>query len=591
MSGQKPKPVQYPETLRGVNFFDVDRNLDVFLRRHAPDLLKKRRDSLRNIGDFVGDRLDRQAEQTDQDFQPSLRDVPNSRSKPTGRRNEIRLNAEYEACQQELYREGLLADCFKGKNRSHILPFVGQYLVSQSDIATGCPFAMTHPVAYVLDQIAPKALRDKYLKEITRKDGKTAICGTWATERHSGSDVGGSITKASPAEKSGEVRLQGHNWFTSAFGFKKFLAIKTARPDGAPQGSKGLGLYLVPSHIDKDWSVGNNFNITHLKRKLGTRGLPTVEVDLEGATAYEIAPAGQGVKAMMAALGCSRVHNAMGAAGVMHRSYMEALSWASHRETFGEKLITRPMIQKRILDIGTEWMAGSALAFEAAKSFDDAVKDPAKAGWMRIATALAKFKTAEQAVWCAQKAVELVGGNGYTEDYPTARQFRDAMVLTVWEGPEQIQALELMRMVAGSAPGDQVFLNRIDEIIKILPDTDMAGEKRRLSEMRTSMAESLEQLRRAPKSMELVADEFLHKMSDMLSYALLCDEAAWELQHDNNRQKLLVARHFHEKVFKANPLKPDFESGALHRHFNEMVTGMPVKKPAHPKPGALKKPK
>ena len=64
------------------------------------------------------------------------------------------------------------------------------YMVAQSDIATGCPFAMTHPTAYVLDRLAPQAVKDKYLPEILRTDGKTAICGTWATERHSGSDIG-----------------------------------------------------------------------------------------------------------------------------------------------------------------------------------------------------------------------------------------------------------------------------------------------------------------------------------------------------------------------------------------------------------------
>ena len=119
------------------------------------------------------------------------------------------------------------------------------------------------------------------------------------------------------------------------------------------------------------------------------------------------------------------------------------------------------MVQTRILDIAVQWMAGSALAFEAARSFDDATKDSGKEPWMRILTALAKFRTAEQAVWCAQKALELVGGNGYTEDYATARQFRDAMVLPVWEGPEQVQALELMRMIAGDEPGDRLFPEKL----------------------------------------------------------------------------------------------------------------------------------
>jgi acyl-CoA dehydrogenase len=507
--------------------------------------------------------------------------VPDHRTAPTGRRNEIRLNREYEECQQELYKSGIVAACFdKPAPESHILPFVAMYMVAQSDIATGCPFAMTHPTAYVLDRLAPQAVKDKYLPEILRTDGETAICGTWATERHSGSDIGSTVTTAF-RQDDGSFRLQGHNWFTSAFGFKKFMGIKTARADGAAAGGKGLGLYLVPSHIDDDWTVCNNLDIKHLKRKLGTRGLPTVEVDLQAALAYEIVPAGQGLKAMMTALGCSRAHNTMGAAGVMRRAYMESLCWAANRETFGKKLIERPMVQKRILDIAVQWMAGSALAFEAAGSFDDAAKDSGKEPWMRIVTALAKFRTAEQAVWCAQKALELVGGNGYTEDYATARQFRDAMVLPVWEGPEQIQALELMRMIAGAEPGDRLFLEKIASVRDGLPAA-MNGEQINLSTLASTMEDSFKKLRAEPQKAELVADEFLGTMSEILTYALLCKEAAWEYSNKNDGTKLLVCRAYHARVWPGEFSTPSFSPGALLRHFNHIIHAEPI----HPGPGS-----
>jgi len=583
--GSKQQEPTFPQSVRGLNFFDTDTNLHLFLERVAPGLLQRRGTVLGRIGAFAGDRLDRQAEQSDQDFPPALKDLPDHRTAPTGRRNEIRLNREYEECQQELYKSGIVAACFdKSAAESHILPFVAMYMVAQSDIATGCPFAMTHPTAYVLDRLAPQAVKDKYLPEILRTDGKTAICGTWATERHSGSDIGGTVTTAF-RQDDGSYRLQGHNWFTSAFGFKKFMGIKTARTAGAQPGGKGLGLYLVPSHIDDDWAVGNNFDITHLKRKLGTRGLPTVEVDLQGALAYEIVPAGQGLKAMMTALGCSRAHNAMGAAGVMRRAYMESLCWAGNRETFGKKLIERPMVQKRILDIAVQWMTGSALAFEAARSFDEAAKDSRKEPWMRIVTALAKFRTAEQAVWCAQKALELVGGNGYTEDYATARQFRDAMVLPVWEGPEQIQALELMRMIAGAEPGDRVFLEKIASVRDALPAA-MNGEKINLSALAGTMEDSFTTLRAEPQKAELVADEFLRIMSDILTYALLCEEASWEYANKNDGTKLLVCRAYHARVWPGEFAAPSFSPGLLLRHFNHIVQAEPIP----PAPGSNQEP-
>lgn len=573
--GSTQQEPSFPQSVRGLNFFNTDANLHLFLERAAPGLLQRRGAVLGRLGAFAGDRLDRQAEQSDQDFPPVLKDLPDNKTAPTGRRNEIRLNREYEECQQELYKSGIVAACFdKSAPESHILPFVAMYMVAQSDIATGCPFAMTHPTAYVLDRLAPQAVKDKYLPEILRTDGETAICGTWATERHSGSDIGGTVTTAF-RQDNGSYRLQGHNWFTSAFGFKKFMGIKTARAAGGPTGGKGLGLYLVPSHIDDDWAVSNNLDIKHLKRKLGTRGLPTVEVDLQGAVAYEIVPAGQGLKAMMTALGCSRAHNAMGAAGVMRRAYMESLCWAGNRETFGKKLIERPMVQKRILDIAVHWMAGSALAFEAARSFDDAAKNSRKEPWMRIVTALAKFRTAEQAVWCAQKALELVGGNGYTEDYATARQFRDAMVLPIWEGPEQIQALELIRMIAGDEPGDRLFLEKIASVRDALP-TAMNGENINLSALASTMEDSFKKLRAEPQKAELVADEFLGKMSDVLTYALLCEDAAWEYANKNDGTKLLVCRAYHARIWRDEFAAPSFSPGALLRYFNHIVQTEPI---------------
>jgi acyl-CoA dehydrogenase len=583
----------FPSRTRGMNFYMVDKNLERFLMRAAPSTLLRQKQTFESLGEFAGGRLDEQAELSDQSFPPSIRDEVDNPVAPKQRVNTIRLNPEYESCQQELYRRGLVSKCFDSNNpESHILPFVAQYLISQSDISTGCPFAMTHPVAYILDKIAPKNIKDAFLPEVLRTDGKTAVCGTWATERHSGSDVGGSITKAanecnksagSPLRNLGDaaLTLEGHNWFTSAFGFKKFIAVKTARPDGAAGGVKGLGLYLVPSHIDKDWQEPNNYKITHLKRKLGTRGLPTVEVDLSGTRAYEIAPEGKGINAMMTALGCSRVHNAMAAAGVMHRAFLESMCWLENRQTFGAKLSSRPMLQKRVLDIKTQWYAGSALAFEAAKSFDLAVQNNEQEGWARIATALAKFKTAEQAVWCAEKALEIVGGNGYTEDYPTARLYRDAMVLRVWEGPEQIQALELMRMVAGKQNGASLFVNKLREVANALPE-NMEAQKARLVRLSHSTSQALKELQNSPDKVELAADEFLHFMSDALAYALLCDEAQWELSQHNDKTKLLVADNFYKTAFEGRQV-PKMEQSGIHKEFNRIAYGLPVNADKTPK--------
>ena len=172
----------------------------------------------------------------------------------------------------------------------------------------------------------------------------------------------------------------------------------------------------------------------------------TAVIRFNGTVAYPLAPQGQGVQMLMdGVINCSRVHNAMAAAGVMRRALMETLCWDTNRVTFNKPLIQRTIIQKRILDIQTEWLAGCALAFEASRVFEETRADATRKPYARIVTALAKYRTAERAMWCMHKAMEMVGGNGLMETHPLARLNRDAHVLTLWEGPELMQAkLELM---------------------------------------------------------------------------------------------------------------------------------------------------
>ena len=110
------------------------------------------------------------------------------------------------------------------------------------------------------------------------------------------------------------------------------------------------------------------------------------------------------------------------------------------------------------------------LAFEAATVFDEVQQNAERRMWLRLATALAKYLTAEYAIAAARAALELIGGNGYTSDYPVARLLRDAQVLTVWEGPANIQALELLRMLSPRYRGWEQYHSRVRGILDRLPD-------------------------------------------------------------------------------------------------------------------------
>jgi hypothetical protein len=320
--------------------------------------------------------------------------------------------------------------------------------------------------------------------------------------------------------------LHGLKWFAS--NANSGLALATARPEGAPSGSAGLGLYLVPSHLAD--GQPNHFRIRRLKDKLGTKGLPTGEIDLLGAEAVEVAPPPVGFKLMMEALEYSRVHNAVGSVGIQRRSLHEALAWAKERRAFGHALVDYPMVQDELLRMRVQFEAGALLAFEAAIAFDVVQQSAEHRNWLRLVTALAKYLTAEYAISSSRSALELIGGNGYTSDFPVARLLRDAQVLTVWEGPANIQALELLRMLSPHHQGWERYRDRIQGIVDGMPEGlgELGGK---LQGRLRSDSEAVSVTLRNGENQRRYARRLLHRLSESLAFALLCEVAGEAALH------------------------------------------------------------
>jgi hypothetical protein len=293
----------------------------------------------------------------------------------------------------------------------------------------------------------------------------------------------------------------------------------------------------------------NHFRIRKLKDKLGTKGLPTGEIDLLGAEALEIAPPPAGFKLMMEALEYSRVHNAVGSVGIQKRSLTEALAWARTRHAFGDVLSDYPMVQDELLRMRVRFEAGALLAFEAAIAFDEVQQNTTekpKVGWLRLVTALAKYLTAEWAISASRAALELIGGNGYTSDYPMARILRDAQVLTVWEGPANIQALELLRMLSPRYQGWDLYRERIQRVTDRLQDG--LGQLREALEVRLQGdAQAVSITTRNDQNGQRYARKLLHRMSETMALALLCETSA-ESHERGNSLPAHSAWRFYEEI-------------------------------------------
>ena len=511
-----------------------DLYLEPWLTARVPRMADYRQ-QLASFHDWVCSEVDAQANYTDRYAPPALETYDRSGEVV----NRIVANRWYEEQHQELYRRGIIGLPYS-EQAPHLLTFTMGYILAQADISLHCPVTLTGAVAYVLGSHAPDAVRQRFLYDLVRMDGQAKTGGTWATEQHGGSDVGATTTVA--VANGDGFALHGLKWFTS--NANSGLAVATARPEGGAPGSAGLGLYLVPSHLED--GRPNHYRIRKLKDKLGTKGLPTGEIDLLGAEAVEIAPPPEGFKLMMEALEYSRVHNAVGSAGVQRRALREALAWARTRRAFGHVLSDYPMVQDELLRMRVQFEAGALIAFEAAVAFDETQQNAERRTWLRLATALAKYLTAEYAIAAARAALELIGGNGYTSDYPVARLLRDAQVLTVWEGPANIQALELLRLLAPRYRGWEQYHARMQGILERLPDA-MGNLRQALQARLRGDGEAVAITLSDEQSAQRYARKLLHRMSQSLAFALLC-EVAGDAHRRGNSLPAHSAWRFYEDI-------------------------------------------
>ncbi len=554
----------YRQSVRGQNFYRLDTNLQSVLRRALGHDLDRWVTTLESFGDWVGDDVDVQAEHTHRHAPPVLEPYDSSGQLT----NHIRHNSLWDRVATEVYERGAIGLNYGDKPAPYTVTFAIGYLLSQADVSLHCPVTMTGAVAYVLDRFAPAAVRNRYLADLVRMDGHALTGGTWATELHGGSDVGATTTVA--RTEGDHVRLTGLKWFVS--NTNGGVALATARPPGAPGGSKGLGLYLVPTHVD---DAPNAFRIRRLKDKLGTIGVPTGEVDLLDAWALEVAPPPLGFKLMMEALGFSRIHNAVAAAGVGRRAFLEAVSYLSHRDAFGQNVLRYPMMQDEILEMLVRLESGTAMAFAAAEAFDaahvtDLDDETSARAWLRLTTALAKYQTADDANVLARAAIELIGGNAYTYDHVTPRLLRDAQVLTVWEGPANIQALEVLRMLGNRAPGFEEMAKRVVAAAGAAPRS-LADIAQRLENALQDCRDAVAYVQSDPAEAQRHARRLMVLLSDTLGGALLLNEAVYDLAQGDAR-KSLITRLFMDKRFPETTgrgIGPG-RDWAL-RHFNALI--------------------
>ncbi|EEH42784.1 uncharacterized protein PADG_07604 [Paracoccidioides brasiliensis Pb18] len=389
--------------------------------------------------------------------------------------------------------EGFVAlgyDDAPGNPASHwnnrVYQSIKQHIWTSSAALVTCPGAMTDGAAKLLgahlNDKDGDIFREARNRLISRDPRFAWTSGQWMTERKGGSDVRGTETvgrKLSAEEQSasngvdslgnplGPWQLDGFKWFSSATDANMTIMLAKTGPDGQISAFYAPLRRKVPGGAEGETEL-NGVRIQRLKNKLGTKTLPTAELELKGMRGYLIGKQGEGVKEISTILNITRFHNIIGAVGGWGRALAISRAYARVRVSGGRLLTDIPAHVRALARDHVMYRAQMHLAFLVASLLgisegqDSCLTLATRASilptdaqqasaLLRLLTPMAKAQTALRAIHGVRACMESLGGVGYLENEDTlfnvARIFRDTCVVSIWEGTTDIMADDFVRVI------------------------------------------------------------------------------------------------------------------------------------------------
>jgi putative acyl-CoA dehydrogenase len=360
----------------------------------------------------------------------------------------VEFHPAYHALMRASMEDGLHASTWKLSeqdkltSQGHVARAARVYTAAGVESGHICPITMTHASVAAL-AAAPNQLKE-WLPRIHARDYDPRFIPFWEkssvtlgmgmTEKQGGTDVRANTTRA-VSTGGDEYVLTGHKWFMSAPMCDAFLVLA--------QAPGGLTCFLVP-RFRPDGAL-NALHLQRLKDKLGNRSNASSEVEFGKAFAWKIGEEGRGIPTIINMVQLTRLDCAIASAGLVRMGLTLAIHHARHRSVFQKKLIDQPAMRMVLADLALENEAMTALALRAAHSFDLAQTDEHEAAYARLVTPAAKFGICKAAPRLIYEAMESLGGNGYVEECPLPRLYREAPVNAIWEGSGNVIALDILR--------------------------------------------------------------------------------------------------------------------------------------------------
>lgn len=411
---------------------------------------------------------------------------------------------------------------------SRVVQFAKIMLFHPSSAFYSCPLAMTDGAAKLIEHLEDDELKKNAFKHLTSSDPEEFwTSGQWMTEKTGGSDV--SETETVARFEEGQWRLYGVKWFTSATTSQMAMALARVEKNGdSLPGSKGLGLFYIELR-DNEKKL-NGIKILRLKDKLGTKALPTAELELDGCVARMVAPAGEGVKTIASLFNITRIYNACTSMGSMRRLLFMAKDYAFKRKAFSEHLKDLPLHAETMAKLEVDYQSAFHLAFYVAhlqglEECPSETPDIDKTKTLlRLFTPIAKLATAKINIQATSELVESFGGAGYVENTGIPKFLRDAQVLSIWEGTTNVLSLDVLR-VFKKENAFPVFSSELAEKLEEL-ESDFENEKKKVESELAELSESMQELVKASSDvLQAHARELAFSMAQLMSAVLMLEHA------------------------------------------------------------------
>ncbi|GGF19701.1 oxidoreductase [Aliidongia dinghuensis] len=533
---------------RGLNLYRADPDLARLIGLYLPaDLARHLAPHLDRLGALAGGVLDEWAGIADH-HPPVLHhrdrrgaDVQSVEKHPAYRRMEELAFGEY----------GLAALSHRGGvlGWSEPMPPIAKYLITylfaQAEFGLLCPVSMTDSLTRTLRKFGDRDLVERHLPALTSQDlDQLAQGAMFMTEQGAGSDVGATAVTARP-RPDGTWALHGEKWFCS--NADADLAMVLARPEGAPPGLKGVGLFLLPRVLAD--GAPNAYRIVRLKDKLGTRSMASGEIRLDGAVAWAVGDLSAGFRQMADMINNSRLSNGVRAAGLMRRAATEALFVAHNRVAFGRKIADMPLMRRQLQKILVPAEQARSMMFQTADALRRA--DAGEAGayaLLRVLTPLIKFRACRDARKVAGDAMEVRGGCGYIEEFSDARILRDAHLGSIWEGTSNVVALDVLRAIDREGA--------LDALGRLVRGLAVPG----LPELVPALARAEALARRAGEDGGTAS---ARQAASALYHVTSAAALAWEADRLDHPRRLALARLvLRHRVLPRDPLEADESDAA-----------------------------